>query len=149
MSMSTNWDEYHRRVNLWHATGDSERLALTDVYQEAWQLQETDTEQSLALFTRGRNEARRLNEPWWVLFFENLRLETLVGYIEDFARALPLVVELMVQFNAPGGRTHEFRHWVLRNILHTYISIDAFGYRSEIEQRLCLSGWPDRSQPEQ
>lgn len=130
--MSAGWDEYWRRVAGWRKTHDSERLRLTDLFHEAWRLQETDPEQSFAIFTRGRDEARRLQEPWWVLFFEHWRLNAITCYIADFARALPLAVELMVVFNASDGRSHEFRMWVLMHCLNIHASIDPRGYRDEI-----------------
>ena len=132
--MCREWAEYDRRVNLWQATGDTERMGLIDLYREGWQLQETHAEQSFALFTRGRNEARRLNEPWWVLFFEHWRLNAITCFAGDYVRALPLALELMVRFNAPDGQSHEFRNWILMHVLAVYTSIDPHGYRDEIER---------------
>ncbi len=134
--MSSEWHEYYRRIAVWRTARDSERLALADIFRAAGDSKETDTERSFALFTRGRDEARRLNEPWWVLFFENWRLNSLASDAEDFARALPLAVELMVRFNAADGRAHECRESVLENVLYTYTSIDPLGYREEIERSI-------------
>lgn len=134
MTMSGQWDEFNRRVGLWQRTGDAERLALPGLLHEGFRNQETDPELSFALFTRGRDEAQRLNEPWWVLFFENWRLTALTCYVMDFSRALSLAVQLMVRFNAPDGQAHPDRHTVLDNVLYTYINIDPLGYRDEIER---------------
>ena len=118
------------------AADDSERLGLTGFFHQAWQLQETDAEQSFAIFTRGRDEARRLNESWWVLFFEHWRLNAMVCYVGDFARALPLGLELMVRFHAPDGQASEWRIWVLMHVFTIYSNIDPLGYQDEIERSL-------------
>jgi hypothetical protein len=131
--MSNRWDEYGRRVHIWQEAGDTERLDLPRLYHEGWDCHETDPERSVALFTRGRDEARRLNEPWWELFFESWRLTGLTSHLMDFTRALPLAVELMVRFQSPEGRAHPDWLSVLANVLYTYINVDPFGYRDEIE----------------
>ena len=53
------------------------------------------------MLTRGRNEAQRLNEPMFVLYFDDERLSTLTSDLHDFARAMPLAMELMVHFSKP------------------------------------------------
>ena len=132
--MSDQYDEYYRWVNLWAAAGDRERLQLTDIFHEAFACHETDTDRSFALFTRGRDEAARLHEPWWVLFFECWRLTSLTSHSGDVGRALPLAMQLMVQFNSPIGRGHDWRNAILVEVLNTYLSIDPVGYREEIER---------------
>ncbi|MDB5391737.1 MAG: hypothetical protein JWM11_7383 [Planctomycetaceae bacterium] len=132
--MSDRWTEFHRRISAWYATGEVERLQLVELYQEATDCHETDLDRSFALYTRGRDEARRLSEPWWELFFESWRLNSLTSHAMNYARALPLAMELMVLFNAPQGQSHDDRNMVLDNVLYTYINIDPFGYRNEIER---------------
>ncbi len=104
------------------------------LYQESWACHETDPERSVALLTRGRDEARRLNEPWWDLFFESWRLTSLTSHIMDFTRSLPLAMELMVRFSTPEGRAHTEWLNALTNVLYTYTNVDPFGYRDEIER---------------
>ena len=78
VTMSDHWDEYERRVRLFQQAGDRERLELPRLYHEGWACHETDPERSVALCTRGRDEARRLSEPWWELFFESLAVDRAV-----------------------------------------------------------------------
>ncbi len=132
--MSDHWNEYERRVRLSEQAGDKERLELPRLYQESWACHETDPERSVALCTRGRDEARRLSDPWWELFFESWRLTGLTSHLMDFTRALPLAVELMVRINSPEGRAHSEWLNVLTNVLYTYTNVDPFGYRGEIER---------------
>jgi hypothetical protein len=129
-----HWDEFVRRTDAWRQAGDTARLKLIDLYHEAHRYRETDPEFQYGLLTRARDEARRLEEPWWVLFFEHSLLSTLTADMHDFARAHPLAMEVMLRFNSPAGRTHPHRMGILTNVLYVYLQIDPAGYRDELEQ---------------
>jgi hypothetical protein len=132
--MSAEWREFHQRVTTWQQAGDAERLRLADLYYEAYRHRETDPERQLEVLTRARDEARRLNEPWWVLLFESNRLGTLTADLHDFARALPLAMDLLVRFHGPEGRAHPQRVYVLTTVLYTYLQVDPVGYGDELER---------------
>ena len=132
--MSDKWNEFNRRVADWQQKGDAECLKLVDLYYEAFRHRETEPERQLELLTRGRAEAQQLNEPWWVLFFESCRLSTLTADLHDFARALPVAMELMVRFNSPQGQAHPERIGILTNVLYTYLEVDPVGYRDDLER---------------
>jgi len=134
VTMSDRWDEFDRRVRQWHREGDADRLNLTTLYYRGFECHEIDPAQTFALYTQARDEARRLEEPWWVLFFESWRLNALTSNAMDFARAMPLAMELMVLFNSPEGRVHPDRQMVLDNVLYTYIKTDPHGYEDDIER---------------
>jgi hypothetical protein len=133
-SMSELWNEYHRRIHRWQQAGAKECLRLLDLYQEGIRHRETNPEQTFRLYTQARDEAKSLHEPWWVLFFERCRLCTLTGDLEDYARALPLAMELVVRFHQREGQAHPCHGPVLTEVLCTYLNIDAHGYRNELEQ---------------
>lgn len=130
--MSDEWDDYDRRVAGWRAAGDAARLALPDLFDAGFGCHETDPDRSFHLFTRGRDEAARLNEPWWVLFFEAWRLTALTAYAMDFGRALPVAVGLMPRFEAPAARHHPFRMTVLINVVYSHVMVDPAGFRADI-----------------
>ena len=130
------WIEYQRFIDQWRRAEDSERLELDTLFNQGFQCQEKDPDRSFALFTRGRDEATRLGETWWVLFFESWRLSALNAYSMDFARALPLAMQLLVRINSPMAQAHEWRTLIMINALYTYISSDAIGYQQEIESGL-------------
>ncbi len=132
--MSDEWDEHNRSVSAWQAAGDAARLALPDLYEAGFGCHETDPDRSLALFTRGRDEAARLGESWWVLFFESWRLTALTAYAMDFARALPVAAELMPRFEAPAARRHPWRVGVLINVVYTHAQVDPAGFRADIKR---------------
>jgi hypothetical protein len=132
--MSDYWAEFHRRVEQWQDAGDTQRLELAEQYVAACEFRETEPERQLEMFTRARDQARRLKEPWWVLFFETWRLSTLTADLHDFARAMPLAMELMVRFNSPEGQAHSCHSTILTNVLYTYLQVDPIGYRDELER---------------
>jgi hypothetical protein len=132
--MAGRWDEYWRRIAEWQRAGDAERLALANSFQEAGRYRETNPELRLEMLTRGRAEAQRLNEPWWVLLFDAWRLQTLTSDLVDFTRALPLAMELMVTFNRTEHRAHYDRVSVLTDVLCCYVQVDPIGFSDELER---------------
>src|SRR5436190_23362918 len=99
--MSDHWDEFDQRVSTWQRAGDTERLRLVELHEESFHYRETAPERKLELLTQARDEAKELNETWWVLFFEYSRLSTLTADLHDSARALPLALALPVRANHP------------------------------------------------
>jgi hypothetical protein len=132
--MSASADEFNHRLGLAHQNQDAKTLSLADLYIQGFACQEYDPERSFALFTKGRDEGVRLDDPWWVAFFEDWRLTAITSYVMDFSRALPLAVELMVRYNSAQGPDGFERLSILINVLYTYLNIDPIGYRDEIER---------------
>lgn len=131
--MSDDGDDFDHRVTAWQQAGDAERLRLVETYHESYRYRETLPERKLDLLTRARDDARRLGEPWWVLFFEHQRLSTLTADLHDFARAQPLAVDLLVRFSGPEGRAHASRTDVLTLGLYTFLQVDPIGHRQDLE----------------
>jgi hypothetical protein len=132
--MDNHWVEFQRRTAEWQRAGDNERLQMARAYYEAMEYRESNPQLQFDILTRGRDEARRLAEPWWVLFFDAWRLVTLTSDLHDFGRALPLAMDLMLRFNGPEGRAHPQRVVALIDVLYCYFQIDPFGYRDELER---------------
>jgi hypothetical protein len=132
--MSAAWDEFNRRAAEWRQVGDTQRLRMAATFQDAFRYRETQPEQQLTMLTRCRDEARRLNEPWCVLFFDLWRLSTITADLHDFARALPLAIELLLRVNRPEARDHPCRVEVHTEVLYTYLQVDPVGYREDLER---------------
>jgi hypothetical protein len=132
--MSARWEEFHRYAGAWHASGDRARLRLIDGYHEGMRYRESHSDHQFEVMTQCRDEARRLNEPWWVLFFEGWRLDALTAGKHDFGRALPLAIELMTRFSSPEGLAHPNHDDILLNVLYIYSQVDPFGHRDELER---------------
>lgn len=132
--MSSHFEEYDRRISTWHEEGDWERLQMVDLHQETFQYRETNPEYRYELLTRVREMAQRLNEPWFVLFFDAERLGTLTSDLHDFARATPVAMDLMVRVSKPDAAAESQRVSVLTDVLYTYVEVDPIGFRDELER---------------
>jgi hypothetical protein len=130
----SDWAELRQRIDAWVEVGDEDRLQLVDLFYESHDHRETNPEYQLKLLTIGRNEARRLKEPWWVLFFESWRLTVMTSDLHDFASARPLVWELLAQLNSREWQDHSEAHSIRTNGLYTYLQVDPLGYRDELDQ---------------
>jgi hypothetical protein len=90
----------------------------------------------LALLDEGRDLARRLAEPWWVLFFEFWRTETMIHYLGDYTRLLDQAVATALEARKPRYEHHPLRFAVYGHLTAAYLYIDPRGYETEIEQSL-------------
>jgi hypothetical protein len=129
-----NAQELERRIDAWHQAGDVERLQLVQMYEDVLQHRESDPEYQFTVLTQARDEARRLNEPWWILYFDYWRLSTLTADMHDFTRALPLAMELMVRVARPENVQHPYAFTIQMDVLYTYVQVDPFGHREELER---------------
>ncbi len=143
--MSDEWREFRQRVGEWRRTGESRRLQLVDRYDEAYRLRESDPAQMCELLAAARDEAQRLAEPWWVLFFEAHRLSGLTADLHDFKAAHPLAMQLAVRFASPEGQAHPWRVQALIAVLYTHLQVDPVGFLDELERGFNhLDGLVDR-----
>ncbi|HVT79889.1 MAG TPA: hypothetical protein VHM90_04475 [Phycisphaerae bacterium] len=104
------------------------------LFQEGYRYRESDPERQLSYYTRCRDEARRLHEPWWELFFEHWRLSALTSDIGDFARALPLAMELLVRFTAPDAAAHPDAPMVQTDVLFSHAQVDPIGFADLLDK---------------
>jgi len=129
-----DWINECRRKAL--AEGDRSRQRLHDLHYRAWDFRETDPAQALALYDEGSRLAQQLNDPWWRLFYDNWRVNTLLFWMHDFRRGLDLAVknELDVRHTTfaqfPGRFSTHF------NLVDAYIGVDPEGYRERIDEAL-------------
>lgn len=131
--MNVKWDEYERRVAIWHSRDDAEEMQFVRLLEDGYDCQENDPERGFELFTEARDRACQLNEPWWILFFEAWRLTSLTSHVMDFSRALPLAKEIVTRIALAEFRNHEWWPSILNNVLYAYISTDPHGYKDQIE----------------
>jgi hypothetical protein len=132
--MSDYWEEFHHRVEAWRDDGDVERLKLADQFHDTFRYRETNPEFQFELLTRLRDESRKLNEPWWVLFFEEWRLAALTADLHDFVRGHELAMELMVRFSGAEGRAHPMSVSAYTSVLYTYTQVDPVGHKDTLQK---------------
>ena len=147
--MSDSSDDFNDLIGRAHQNQDQERIALANYYDQGFACQEQDPERSFTLFTKGRDESARLQEPSGVRFFEKWRLTAITSYVMDFSRALPIAIDLMVRYGPESGPASPGRESILINVLYTYLNIDPIGYCDEIERGLAYLDTQVSSSPSQ
>jgi len=117
--------------------GDRDRLRLTEFHPRAYYtFGEADPDQALALYEQGRNLALRLNEPGWVLFFDDWRVSTLLWFKRDYRNVLDLAVRNALEARRPEHEHVPLRFIVRRNLICAYQLIDPLGYADRIKAAL-------------
>jgi hypothetical protein len=130
------WDQFFEIREEFFRNGDEDRLRLTFLHSEGFACQETDPDRTLAIFTEGRQLARRLNEPWFVLFYDVWRVIAQLSYKHDFRNVLDLAIQCALEMRKPANAQHAWRFAAFNNLVNAYAGIDPEGYDEPIRQAL-------------
>jgi hypothetical protein len=118
------------------AKGDADRLRMARLHYDGWTWRETDPDQAYALYDQGWQLARRLNEPWWQLFYAHWRLGALLYFKRDYRDVLRPAVETVLEVRKPQYDVFPFRFAIFYDLVSAYLGIDAPGYADPIRQAL-------------
>lgn len=132
----TIWDwarDFERRAR---AEGDLERARLAHVHTEAYSFRQSNPDRMLAVLEEGRALAARLGEPWWVLFFEHWKLETLIYYKDDYRHVIDLAVKATLELRKPAFETFPLRFGIYCNLVAAYLCVDPRGHAAAIREAL-------------
>jgi hypothetical protein len=124
--------------------GDGERLRLVQLAYEADLFRETNPDRMLALIDEGRHLARRLDEPWWALFYDDRRAGALMKYKGDALAGLELAVRNALEARKPCYEQFPWRFRVHDHLVVAYLNTDPAGYAGEIREAL---DWLGRDVP--
>jgi hypothetical protein len=116
--------------------GDKERVRLAELHSRAYAFRETDPDQALSIYAEGSQVARVLNEPWWVLFYDDWQVDVLLFYKQDYGAGIDLAVRNVLEVRKPTYAQFPFRFVVHRNLTSAYIGIDPQGHAGDIMQTL-------------
>jgi hypothetical protein len=125
--------EFEQRAR---AGGDPLRLRLVEILYEADQHRETSPDLTLSLIDEGRSLARRLDEPWWALFYDDRRAGALMKYKGDVRAGLELAVRNALELRKPIYDQFPWRFRVHDHLVVGYLNTDPAGYADEIRQAL-------------
>jgi hypothetical protein len=110
------WDWVHDYQAQALSSDDTERLRLTLIQSEAAAVSETDPDQALALLDKEIRLAKHLREPWWILFFEFWRTETLLFDKLDYNHLLDQAVRTVLEVRKPIYDQHPLRFAILGHL---------------------------------
>jgi hypothetical protein len=118
------------------ARGDRERLRMAQIHNEAYAHRQSDPDRMLEILEEGRRLALRLEEPWWVLFFEQWKLETLIYYKDDYRKVIDHAVRLTLELRKPGFENYPLRFGIWCNLVAAHLCVDPRGYADAIREAL-------------
>ena len=112
--------------------GDAERLKLIDYHSRGFEVGHERPDERLAIYDAGRALAARLNEPWWEMFFEHWKIETLLFSKQDARGALDLAARAVVEVAKPNYANLPERASLNLNLVSAYMQLDPIGYAEKI-----------------
>jgi len=119
-----------------YRSGNTKRIRLTQLFDQAWNLFETAPERSLALLGEGVQLAKQLREPCWMLFYEYWQCEAYLFYLSDGPAAMKLAVKLTVEVRKPQYEHCPIRARIYRILGDTYLHTDSIGFADQIVKNL-------------
>lgn len=134
--MSSVWDWVHAYHDHAHQRGDEERIRLCHLYFDAPRPPETEPDRALALFAEGRALARRMDEPWWEMFFAHWRLQVLLYNKGEYARALDEAALAALEARKPEYAGLPQRVCLHEDLILAYVGTDPAGHAELIERSL-------------
>ena len=133
MSSAWNWirDFYQNAER----DGDEKRLQLLDYHQRGFEVGHERPDERLAIYDAGRALAARLGEPWWEMFFEHWKIETLLFSKQDARGALDLAARAVLEVAKPNYANLPERASLNLNLVSAYMQLDI------------VSTWPALHEP--
>jgi hypothetical protein len=132
----TIWEWIHEFERSVAAAGDRERMLLAQLHGEAYAHRQHDPDRMLALMEEGRRLAVKLNEPWWVLFYEHWKVETLIYYKDDYRAVIDLAVKSTLELRKPIFEHYPLRFGIYCNLVAAYLCVDPRGHADSIRSAL-------------
>lgn len=126
------WDWIHEFLAEAEANGDEERLELIEHAHRASDFGKEEPDLNLAALNEGRALAQRLQEPWWILFFDHWRLQVLLHYKRDYREVLDIAVKATLEARKPTYAQFPQRVCLHEDLINAYLGIDPLGHQDAI-----------------
>jgi hypothetical protein len=117
-------------------SGDKERVRLAQLHGQAYGYRQNDPDRMLQLVEEGRRLALRLREPWWVLFYDHWKVETLIYYKDDYREVVDLAVKATLELRKPTFENYPLRFGIYCNLVAAYLCVDPRGHADSIREAL-------------
>lgn len=132
----TIWDWIHQYEMDARQARDPVRLQMTRLHALAYDHRQTNPDRMLEILEDGRRTAQRLEEPWWVAFFDHWKLETLIYYKDDYRDVVDLAVRLTLELRKPLYEQFPLRFGVWCNLVAAYLCVDPRGHEKAIREAI-------------
>ena len=115
-------------------TGDVERQQLAILWESSVELSYERPDQKLAILDQAGALARRLNEPYWDLFFDHWKIEVLLYEKHQPAAALKLAARAAFEVRKPIYDAFAYRPQITLSLTACYLKLDPIGYEKPLRE---------------
>ena len=132
--MSSFWQwmrDFHFRAV---QNGDFERQQLAILWESSVELSYERPDQKLAILDQAGALARRLNEPYWDLFFDHWKIEVLLYEKHQPAQALKLAARAAFEVRKPLYDAFSYRPQITLSLTACYLKLDPIGYEKPLRE---------------
>lgn len=114
--------------------GDFERQQLAILWERSVELSYERPDQKLAILEQASALARKLNEPYWELFFDHWKIEALLYEKHQPAAALKLAARAAFEVRKPIYDAFAYRPQITLSLTACYLKIDPIGYEKPLRE---------------
>ncbi len=115
-------------------SGDIERQQLAILWENSVELSYERPDQKLAILDQAGALARRLNEPYWDLFFDHWKIEVLLYEKHQPAAALKLAARAAFEVRKPIYDAFSYRPQITLSLTACYLKTDPIGYEKPLRE---------------
>ncbi len=114
--------------------GDAQRQQLAILWERSVELSYERPDQKLAILDQAGALARRLNEPYWELFFDHWKIEVLLYEKHQPAAALKLAARAAFEVRKPIYDAFAYRPQITLSLTACYLKTDPIGYEKPLRE---------------
>lgn len=132
--MSSFWQwmrDFHFRAV---ENGDFERMQLAILWEQSVELSYERPDQKLAILEQAGVLARKLNEPYWDMFFDHWKIEVLLYEKHQPAAALKLAARSAFEVRKPIYDAFAYRPQITLSLTACYLKLDPIGYEPMLRE---------------
>ena len=120
----------------WQAVqrGDAPRMQLAVLWEKSVALSYEAPDQKLAIYEQARALAQKLDEPYWVLFFDHWKIEVLLYEKHRPQEALKLAARAAFEVRKPLYDAFLYRPQITLSLTACYLKLDPIGYEKPLRE---------------
>ena len=114
--------------------GDFERMQLAILWERSVELSYERPDEKLAILEQAGALARKLNEPYWDMFFDHWKIEVLLYEKHQPAAALKLAARSAFEVRKPLYDAFAYRPQITLSLTACYLKLDPIGYEPMLRE---------------
>ncbi len=114
--------------------GDFERMQLAILWERSVEYSYERPDEKLAILEQAGALARKLNEPYWDMFFDHWKIEVLLYEKHQPAAALKLAARSAFEVRKPIYDAFAYRPQIALSLTACYLKLDPIGYEPMLRE---------------